>query len=648
MDQSDPDDEAARPPLAATFATVLQRRLSRRRALTGFGAGVAGLLAGTILGRGAKAASLSTLTFRQPPHKVTEALSVADGYRADVLIRWGDKVLADAPAFDPRRLSADAQEKQFGYNNDFIAFMPLPLGSAGGTRGLLCVNHEYTNAELMWPGVTGRTLREKATAETAAVEMAAHGHSVIEIEQRNGRWHVVDSSRYARRISLRSTDVGISGPAAGHSRMKTTRDSTGKLVRGILNNCAGGVTPWGTVLVAEENFNLYFAGEPEISDEAANHRRYGVGRGRYYAWEKFDKRFDVTEEPNEPNRFGWMVEYDPYDPASMPMKRTALGRFKHEGATTTLTPDGRVVAYSGDDQQFECLYRFVSAGRFDPKNRAANKNILDDGILSVARFNADGTLDWLNLVFGRGPLTPANGFRSQADVLIETRRAADLLGATPMDRPEDVETNSATGRVYVMLTNNSRRTAEKIDAANPRGPNRHGHVVELLPPGTENGGVTASKARHDAPRFRWEIVLLAGDPKNPDHGARYHPGVAAEGAWLSSPDNCAFDNSGRLWIATDQGTAWQRNKIPDGVYACDLAGPGRALTRLFLACPVGAEAAGPCFTPDGKTLFLSVQHPGEGTTFDDPSTRWPDFKAGTPPRPSVVAITKIDGGEFGS
>ena len=200
MDQPDPDDKAARPPIAATFAAVLQRRLSRRRTLKGFGAGIAGLLTGTILGRNATAASPSTLTFRQPPHRVSETLSVAEGYRADVLIRWGDKVLADAPAFDPGRLSAGAQEKQFGYNNDFIAFMPLPLGSANGSRGLLCVNHEYANAELMWPGVTGKTLREKATAETVAVEMAAHGHSVIEIEQRDGRWRVVENSRYARRI----------------------------------------------------------------------------------------------------------------------------------------------------------------------------------------------------------------------------------------------------------------------------------------------------------------------------------------------------------------------------------------------------------------------------------------------------------------
>lgn len=647
MDERDPDDQPARPPFAATFATVLRRRLSRRRALKGFSAGVAGLMAGTIFGRGATAASPSTLTFRQPPHKVSGTLAVADGYRADVLIRWGDKVLADAPAFDPRRLSADAQEKQFGYNNDFIAFMPLPWGSNGDARGLLCVNHEYTNAELMWPGVTGRTLREKATAGTVAVEMAAHGHSVVEIEKRDGLWRVVEGGRYARRISLRSTDIAISGPAAGHPRLKTNRDATGRLVRGTLNNCAGGVTPWGTVLIAEENFNLYFSGEPEMSDEAENHRRYGVGRGRYYAWDRFDRRFDATEEPNEPNRFGWTVEYDPYDPASMPVKRTALGRFKHEGATTALTPDGRVVAYSGDDQQFEYLYRFVSAGRFDPNDRAANKDLLDDGILSVARFNTDGTLDWLDLVFGRGPLTAANGFRSQADVLIETRRAADLSGATPMDRPEDVEPNPVTGRVYAMLTNNSRRAADRTDAANPRGTNRHGHVIELIPPGTEDEGPTANKARHDARRFRWEIVLLAGDPKNPEHRARYHPGVAADGAWLSSPDNCTFDNRGRLWIATDQGTAWQRNKIPDGVYACDLAGPGRALTRLFLACPKGAEAAGPCFAPDGKTLFMSVQHPGEGSTFDEPSTRWPDFEAGVPPRPAVVAIVKIDGGDFG-
>ena len=345
-----------------------------------------------------------------------------------------------------------------------------------------------------------------------------------------------------------------------------------------------------------------------------------------------------------------MVEIDPYDPQSTPIKRTTLGRFKHEAATCVVAPDGRVVVYSGDDEAFEYIYRFITAKKFAPNNPAANRDLLDEGTLYVAKFDDQGSLRWLPLVFGQGPLTPANGFHSQADVLIDTRRAADLLGATPMDRPEDVETNPVNGRVYVMLTNNNTRKPDQISKLHPRPTNLYGHIVELLPPGTE-GSDGARGALHTADEFRWEVLLLAGNPAKPEHGAKYHPDTEKLGNWLAAPDNCTFDNQGRLWITTDQGSSQRKNGIPDGVYACDVNGAGRGLTKFFYAVPKDAEMCGPAFTPDNRTLFVAVQHPGEekNSTFDNPSTRWPDFdfKRNTPPRPSIVAITREDGGVIG-
>jgi uncharacterized protein len=350
----------------------------------------------------------------------------------------------------------------------------------------------------------------------------------------------------------------------------------------------------------------------------------------------------VAKEPNEPHRFGWMVEYDPYDPNSVPLKRTALGRLKHEGATTIVNKDGRLVVYTGDDERFDYLYKYVSNGTYDQAAGIANGALFDDGTLYVAKFDGD-KLHWLPLIQGEGPLTAENGFPSQAEVLIFTRKAADLVGATPMDRPEDVEPNPVNGRVYVALTNNTRRKAEQVDGPNPRAENAHGQVIELVPPG--EGG----DADHAATEFGWNMLLLAGDPAKEGSGAMYGKGSEA---WFSSPDNVAIDPAGRLWIATDQGDAQAKNNIPDGMYCCDVEGAGRAVVKFFFAVPRGAEMCGPEFTPDGRTLFVAPQHPGEladfASTFEKPATRWPDFQDGMPPRPSVVVITKDDGGLIGT
>ncbi|NJK63251.1 MAG: PhoX family phosphatase [Synechococcaceae cyanobacterium SM2_3_1] len=630
------DDIGSNPSANRTFADVLATRFTRRAALQGISATVAASAFASLFTRHqspAHAAAASSLTFSEIAHGYEESHRVAEGYRASVLIRWGDPVVPGTPGLDPMAQTAELQEKQFGYNNDMIAYFPLPVGSDNSENGILCINHEYTDTHLMFPGFNQE---QGATQEQADIEIAAHGVSVVEVKKVNGEWQVVPDSQYNRTIRLSSTPIAVSGPAAGHDRLKTSADPTGLEVIGTINNCAGGWTPWGTYLTAEENFHQYFAGERD----GAEYERYGIVGQPSYNWGQYHDRFDIAKEPNEPMRFGWVVEIDPYDPASKPVKRTSLGRFKHENATTVVAPNGQVVVYSGDDERFDYVYKFVTKGTYKPEDREANFNLLDEGTLYVAKFEDDGRLLWLPVVFGEGPLTAENGFNSQAEVVLETRRASDLLGATKMDRPEDVEANPVNGHVYVMLTNNNKRAADQVDAVNERAENIWGHIVEMIPPGE------GANADHTATEFTWEVFIKAGDPSDAATGASYGEGVSANG-WFCNPDNVAFDNQGRIWISTDGCTGFG---FSDGIWAADTTGEAKAVSKHFFACPKGAEMCGPKFTPDGRTLFVAVQHPGDddGSTFENPSTRWPDFQEGMPPRPSVVAITKEDGDVIGA
>ena len=594
--------------------------LDRRRLLAAGGLAASA----AALPRGAR--GHSSFTYTSLRQRITDDHQVADGYRGDVLIGWGDALDGSGPATDLGKLTPQQQAARFGANNDFLAFLPLPRGGDSSDHGLLWANHEFPSPQLMFPA-------GPRTADQVRVMQASLGGSVVEVRRGSDGWGVVPGSRYARRIDANSR-VRFSGPAAGAGILRL---QGGEAPCGTLANCAGGKTPWGTILTAEENLQGYFGKGPKDLEPAPAPGEVDIRfdddwtRG-WYGWEDHDPRFDLSQTQDEPWRYGWIVEVDPYDPTSVPVKRTALGRMKHEGATSTVTTDAdgqeRVVLYLGDDQNDGFLYRFVSAPTTDPTDPALNRDLLDRGVLSVARFTAE-RLEWVPLVAGEGELASNDTFRTQEDVALRTREAARSVGATPMDRPEDVEATPSGDRVFVALMNHTSRHTP--NPANPRTKNLHGHVLELTPPGGD----------HSADAYAWEVFLLGGDPWLPGSGASAHP---SSEVWLSCPDNLAFDPRGRLWISSDQGSAQLRNGIPDGVFTADTDGEGRRLLKQFYACPIGAELCGPEFTPDGSTLFVAVQHPGEvkGSTFDDPVTRWPDMRTDRPPRSSVVALTYAD------
>ncbi len=664
----------------ATFPELLAQRLSRRAVLQSAGS----MLALTSVPALLRAESSGSLRFNPVQGSKEDAIVLPAGYTYDVVARWGDALSDGTRDLDAARLgdgclfesqAAVQQLGQFGQNCDAIHFFPL---EASGRRGLLCVNHEYIDYSLMFvdhPGFgavadgRGRAFFEKHPT-AVAVAQAALGVSVIEIELTPSGWRRNKKSRFTRRITA-NTPAEIGGPARGSELMRTRADPSGTRVLGTFAGCAGGETPWGTYLTAEENIQDFFANHEAFKSSSAAdpftgdaHSRWRMWKGNSpNGWEVTDARFDLTHEPNEAFRFGWIVEIDPRHPDKPPVKRTALGRFAHEGASPIVGKNGRVAVYMGDDDKFEHVYKFVSDAQFDPKDSIRNRDLLDRGTLYVARFDADGSGVWLPLVFdAAGPLNAAGGFRNQADVVIKARAAATLLGATPMDRPEDVEANPATGRIYIACTNNAQRGDDEdtrvyagrklnsgVDAANPRADNRWGHIIEIREHDDD----------HSSAKFTWDVFLLAGDPAGGKHitdasalkagldsDSTYYAGYKDAKALspIGSPDNIGFDPDGNLWIVTD---GRQPRGSNNGCYICPTSGPDRGRLQQFMSGPVGAEVCGCQFSPDGTTLFLSIQHPGEGGSVREPRSHWPDGP-GTQPRATVIAVRKKDGGRIGT
>lgn len=643
------------------FRDIASATMSRRAAL-GFGAaGALAVLVGSAVtsAEPASAAGLSKaakegfaksklqFTPIAPVDAAVDAFTVPEGFTWQPVIRWGDPIFNGAPDLDMNNQTAAAQEQQFGYNNDYTDIVEIP--GTKGRRAVLFANHEYTNEGIMFPATM-------PAADVRAVGQAAHGLSVVELERKNTTkpWTYVKGAPLNRRF-LNNTVYELTGPVAGSALVKTVADPSGRMIKGTLGNCAGGTTPWGTILSGEENFNGYFV-SPGTS---ASDKRYGLtASSTARKWELDDPRFDTRNAgyENETNRFGWIVEVDPFDPTSTPKKHSAMGRFKHEGANVIVAESGHVVAYMGDDEKFDYLYKFVSAGKYRPgttaADRAHNMTLLAEGNLYVAKFTGnsplaeitgvgnvpadgsfDGTGEWLPLVVDGASAVPG---MTLEEVLVYTRIAADQVGPTKMDRCEDVEPSLLTGKVYVACTNNSDRGKvgkEGATEVNPRNANRDGHIVEI----TETGDQTSTN-------FSWNLLMVCGDPATGD--VTYFSGFPVDKVSpISCPDNLAFDSVGNLWISTD-GAPSGIGKA-DGLFKVTLEGAERGKVEQFLAVPREAETCGPIVHDDERNVFVSVQHPGEDGSFADQHSFFPDYVAegATPargqvraPRPSVIQV----------
>ena len=576
----------------------------------------------------------SLIGFKSVGVSTADTITVPEGYTYQVIAPWGDPVgmSGENHAFkDDASNSAAHQETQLGMNHDGIHY----FAQEGSKSGLLAMNHEYVDHGLLFTDGMATW-----TADKVRKSQAAHGVSIIEVEDKGGKWNVVNPSPWGRRITA-NTRTEMSGPAMGHALLKTAADPAGRVVLGTLNNCASGITPWGTYLTSEENFINYFSGGDAMTE---HEKRWGLKKGGGgYRWHEHDARFDAVKNPNEPNRFGWIVEIDPYNPSSTPIKRSAMGRAAHEGATVAVTKDNRAVVYMGEDSRFEYIYKFVSRDAIQTGGAAANASLLDHGTLYVAKFNADGKGQWIALTHGQGPLTPANGFNDQGDVVIKSRQASDLLGATKMDRPEWIEVDKE-GWVYATLTNNSNRGGDKqpaVDAANPRANNTQGNIIRWK----EDGDFGART-------FAWNHFIMAGDPSLERKEAK----GSIKGDMFSCPDGLWVDGRGILWIQCDMSTsAMGKGDLKNFGNNMMLAADTKTGdVRRFLVGPAGCEITGATSTPDGKTMFINIQHPGEpaNETSDPKNPRaisnWPEKKANGRPRSATVVIRKVDGGIVGT
>lgn len=597
----------------------------------------------------------SLIGFASVPLNSLDAVTVPVGYTASVLYAWGDPV-SNGPAF-AFDASQDwkAQSVQAGMHHDGIFFFPRKE-SHESERGLLCINHEYVDQGLLFTDGMANW-----SADKVRKAIAAHGVSVIEVRRRKGQWQVVRPSKYGRRITG-ATPINIVGPAAGSALMKTTDDPAGKVSLGTINNCGSGQSPWGTYVTCEENFNGYFGWDGTYVP-TPQQNRYGItAAGFGYRWHEHDPRFNVRLNPNEANRLGWMVEIDPHRPKSVPQKLTAMGRFKHESAAFATTSDGRAVVYSGDDERNNYIYKFVASVPWK-KARKMGVSPLAEGTLYVGRFDAGaavgdemGVGEWVPLA----PSTPALAAMTIDDIVVHARVAADLVGATKMDRPEWL-TVAPNGQVYVALTNNSRRGRTTtvpsenpnsvVDEANPRSATGQGNPYGQIVRWSENGDA-------DATTFTWDIFMLGGDPSNPAALNGYKPGGTVNGDMFGSPDGIWADADGRIWIQTDISTstlgAGPYVNITNNMMLA--AHPDTKETRRFLVGPRGCEVTGVCTTPDQRTMFVDIQHPGEpANELTVPAaaqaiSNWPDFKplGQGRPRAATLVITKDDGGVIGT
>ena len=617
-------DEALNPGPAITgFDEVIDGAMTRRGLLAGsiafgttaFVLGAAGL--GTTP---AKAAS--RLGFAAVAANSHDTVTVPEGYNWHVVVRWGDPLWSTGAEFDPAtRGTAASQALAFGDNNDGMALF------TDGDRDILAVNNEYTNRRVIYGN---RESELPETNDDLEKGKAAHGVTVVEIDRRDGKWNVVQDSPVNRRITA-DTPMEITGPARGHELMKTAADPTGSTSLGTWNNCGNGRTPWGTYLACEENFNGYFSSSDESFQPGRRMKRYGIGNKDWgYGWARQDERFDISKHPNEPNRAGYVVEIDPFDPDSTPKKRTALGRFKHENAEVVIANSGHIVVYMGDDERGEFIYRFVSEGKYN--TGADNSALLESGALYVARFDDDMTGEWI-------ALTPeSTGLPSQAEICIHTREAASTVGATTMDRPEWVAANPNRNEVYCCLTNNKNRGKKPnrggdptpANGPNPRIGNKYGQIVRWRP---DDGD-------HGSDRFSWDLFVLAGNPDVHSGANAGSPNVTSDNKF-NSPDGIGFDSSGLLWIQTDGNYSDKDDFAGMGNNQMLVADPETGEIKRFLVGPRQAEVTGITWSADRKTLFVGIQHPG-----DRGGSHFPDG-GDTVPRSAVIAIARDDGVPIG-
>lgn len=620
------------------FTQMTDKAVSRRGFMAGMGAlGVGAFIGMTPIAQSVQAAmgtvvKSKLIGFKPIAVSTADKVIVPEGYNVANLISWGDPIFANAPEFDQSgKAPASAQALQFGDNTDGMTLFPL-----SDKRAVMAVNNEYTNNDLLFDHKG-----ENMTADDVKKAQNAHGVSVFEIKKTSGGWEVDRSGKLNRRITA-NTPMQLTGPAAGHDLLKTAADSTGKEVLGTFNNCANGETPWGTYLTCEENFHNYFGTADESYEVPAEQKRYGIKPAdKRYQWSKFDERFDLAKNPNEPNRHGWVVEIDPMNPEAKPLKRTALGRFKHENAALMIDNSGHVVVYLGDDERGEHLYKFVSKGKYDASNQAKNRDLLVEGTLYVAKFSSkEGELkgkgEWIELAFGKNGLTPENGFNNQAEVLIHTRLAATKVGATTMDRPEWVAVHPGKMSAFCTLTNNKNRGKkdnQPVDGPNPRAGNKYGQIIRWMPVNTD----------HTSAEFDWDLYVIAGNPSVHKKGLEAGSGNITSENMFNSPDGLGFDKGGRMWIMTDGKYSNKDDFAGMGNNQMLCSDPATGEIHRFLSGPIACEVTGLTFTPDQKTMFVGIQHPGEK---GKPS----HFPAGgnSKPRSTIVVITREDGGVIGA